>query len=135
MIKALRITIEGNIPYEKVEIFNYESGENLGIPDIFEDAQLAFRCKPHGTFVLPDYCVKLVQIHNRRMRAPDVSFRVKRILISDDLNYQDCYIVPTYKYAAVGAPQIFREDEQLVFICKDGLFIAPDFQVQYIHVS
>lgn len=134
MIKALRITLDGNVVYQNVEIYNYDSGMSLGIPDIFEDSQLAMRCKPHGVFVLPDYSVKLVQIHNHRMRAPEGSFRVKRILISGDLNYQDCYIVNSTNYSNVGAPQIFRDYEQLVFICKDGLFVTPDFQVQYIHV-
>lgn len=134
MIKALRITLTGNIPYEHVEIFNYDSGDNLGVPNIFEDSQLVFRCKPHGVFVLPDYSVRVVQIHNRRVRAPDGSLRIKRILLAGDLNYQDCYIVDPSRYADIGAPQVFRDYEQLVFICKDGLFVTPDFQVQYIHV-
>ena len=32
MIKALRITLTGNIVYQNVEIYNYDSGMSLGDP-------------------------------------------------------------------------------------------------------
>lgn len=133
MIKALRINLAGNIPYEHVTIYSTFLGSPMPAPDLFEDSQLVFTCK-HGKFVVPDYNVNIVQMHNRRVRAPDGSLRVKRILLAYDLNYQDCYILKQEDYAKYNIPQVFREYEQLTFICKDGLFITTDFKVQTIEL-
>ena len=133
-VEALRITLTGQVVQENVKIYSHFLGG--GMPhheDLFEDAQLVLTCK-HGKFAVPDYNVVLVQLHNRRVRAPDDAYRVKRILLSYDLNYQDCYIIRQKDYSKYDVPQIFREYEQLTFICKDGLFITTDFQVQYIHL-
>ena len=135
MVDALRIVITGNIPYEHVKIYSQFLGGPMPAPDLFEDSQLVFTCK-HGKFVLPDYAIRVIQLHNRtKVRPPDTALRVKRILLSDDLNYQDCHIIKQEDYGRFGVPQIFREYEQLTFLCKDGLYITPDFQVQYIHLE
>lgn len=133
MIKALRITLTGSIPYERVTIYSHYLGDSMPAPNLFEDSQLVFTCT-HGTFVVPDYNIRLIQLHNRRTRAPDNAIRVKRILLADDLNYQDCYIVHQADYERYGIPQVFREHEQIAFICKDGLFLTPDFQTECIHL-
>lgn len=134
MIKALRITLTGMIPFEHVEInSHFLDGVMPHHEDIFEDAQLMFTCK-HGKYMVPDYNVVLIQMHNKRTTPPDDAYRVKRILLSYDLNYQDCYIVRQKDYDRYGIPQVFREFEQLTFICKDGLFITTDFQVEYIQL-
>lgn len=134
MIDALRITLSGMIPYEHVKIYSHFLGSTMPPhEDLFEDAQLIFTCK-HGKFAVPDYNVILVQIHNRKIRAPDDAYRVKRILLSYDLNYQDCYIIRQKDYGRYDVPQIFREYEQLTFICKDGIFVTTDFQVQYVQL-
>ena len=133
-VEALRITLTGQVVQEHVKIYSHFLGG--GMPpheDLFEDSQLIIVCK-HGVFAVPDYDVVLVQLHNRRVRAPDDAYRVKRILLSYDLNYQDCYIIRQKDYSRYGVPQIFREYEQLTFICKDGVFVTTDFQVQYVHL-
>lgn len=132
MINALRIILSGSIPQERVKVYSHFMGDDMPTPDFFEDSQLVIECK-QGTFVVPDYNVILIQLHCRFMRNPD-GYRVARILLSDDLNYQDCYIIQPENYGKYGIPQVFREYEQLAFCCKDGLFITPDFQVQYIHM-
>ena len=133
MVKALRITLSGNIPQENVTIYSHYLGGEMPAPDFFEDSQLVLTCK-HGKFVVPDYNVDLIQLHNRRVHPPEDAYRVKRILLSGDLNFQDCYIIRQKDYVKYGVPQIFREYEQLTFICKDGLFVSTDFKVQHIHL-
>lgn len=133
MIKALRVTLTGNLPYEKVEILNAQEQANLPFPNIFEDAQFVFRCK-QGIFTLPDYNVRVIQLRTGKLAVPGATF-VKRILLQDDLNYQNCYIIDSKDYARFGIPQIFREYEQLAFTCKDGVFIISDFQVRSMQVS
>ena len=134
-VEALRITLTGMIPFEHVKInSHFLDGQMPTHEDLFEDAQLLFSCK-HGKYVVPDYNVILIQMHNKRTRVPPVdAYRVKRILLSYDLNYQDCYVIRQKDYHKYGIPQIFREYEQLTFVCKDGLFITTDFQVQYIQL-
>lgn len=133
MVKALRITVAGDVPYEQVTIYSHYLGDSSQAPDLFEDAQLVFTCK-HGKFVVPDYNVTLVQLRTGRIAPPDDCIRAKRILLWGDLNYQDCYIIQQADYAKYGIPQIFREYEQMTFICKDGLFITTDIQVKNIHL-
>lgn len=134
MIKALRITLSGNIPYQDVTIYDYQDQANMSYPDLFEDSQLVFTCK-QGTFVLPDYKVVNVHLRRGRITPPGGALKVKRILLADNLNYQHCSIVDSQHWAGLGVSQIFRYDEQLVFICKDGLFVCPDFQVRNIQLS
>ncbi len=133
MIKALRITLSGSVPYEHVTINSHFLSDSMSEPNIFEDSQLVVTCK-HGKFILPDYSVLLIQIHNHRLKYPKNALKSKRILLSNDLNYQDCYIINQEDYGKYDIPQVFREYEQLSFMCKDGLFITTDFQVQYIQL-
>jgi hypothetical protein len=131
MVKALRITLGGNIPYQNVEIYD---SDDMPFPNLFEDSQFAFTCK-HGAFILPAYNVVTVQLRRGRVSPPVGALKVKRILLSDDLTYQDCYIVDSAHWASYNIPQLFREEEQMAFICKDGLFICPDFQVSVVQVA
>ena len=131
MIKALRITIAGNIPYQNVEI--YRNDKQSGFPDFFEDYQIAFRCKD-GTFVLSDYQISIIQLCKGRVSIPKASKRVKRVLISGEMSYEDCYVIEQSEHMANGIPQIFRPYEQFAFITKDGLFVAPDFQVLMVQL-
>ena len=69
-IEALRITLTGQVVQEHVKIYSHFLGG--GMPpheDLFEDSQLIIVCK-HGKFAVPDYNVVLVQLHNKRVRAP-----------------------------------------------------------------
>lgn len=132
MVKALRLTLHNNIPYERVTIYSNYMGDVINAPQIFEDAQLLFECK-HGRFIVPDYNIILIQLHNRKITSPN-SFRVSRILLSSDLNFQNCNIIQQQHYADCGVPQIFREYEQLSFTCNDGLFVTTDFNVQVIEL-
>jgi len=132
MIKALRITLSSNNPYDNVEILDQSEQEALGIYNVFEDAQVAFKCKM-GTFVLPDYKIRMVQFKKYAPKPRGGKF--KRILLDDELNFSDCYHITPEKYGKYGIPQIFRPDEQFVFWCKsDGIIIVPDFQIIYIKV-
>lgn len=134
MIKAIRITLSGNIPYEHVTIYDYNESSHMPFPNLFEDSQLVFSCK-HGTFMLPDYNVVVVQLKRGKVNPPLDAYKVKRVVLSYDMVYQDCYIVDQARWGRYGIPQLFRTDEQLAFICKDGLFICPDFQVQCLQVE
>lgn len=131
MIKAVRITIAGNVPYEKVKIYPYNQTQPYGLINIFEDSQLAFECKD-GKFVLPDYQVIMVQLRKGKVAVPSGSFKVVRIRLSGDISYNDCYVVPKSEWYKLDIPMIFRDFEQLVFTCKEGLFITSDFNVQDI---
>jgi hypothetical protein len=133
MIEALRITLSGAATYEHVKVYSHFMGSTLPAhEDMFEDSQLIFTCK-HGKFAVPDYNVVLIQLHNRRVNARN-AYRVKRILLAQDLNYQDCYIIRQGDYGRYGVPQVFREYEQFAFACKDGLFVTNDFQVNCIQL-
>ena len=133
MIEALRITLNGNIPYERVKVYSHFLGDNMSAPNFFEDSQLVFTCK-NGKFMVPDYSVILVQVHKQRKRAPDGSVNVKRILLTEDLNYQNCHVIHQKDYTRLGIPQVFREYEQMSFVCNDGLFITTDFHVRCIQL-
>lgn len=135
MIKALRMTLSGGIPHERVTIYShYLDNGYTPAPNLFEDAQLVFTCKS-GKFVVPDYAVILIQMHNKtRVTPPEGAVRVKRIILSEDLNFPDAYIIPQHCYGKYGVPQIFREYEQMTFLTKDGLYITTDFQVQLIQL-
>jgi len=134
MIKALRLTLSSNVPYEHVKVYSSFLGDDMSnYPNFFEDSQINFMCK-NGQFTAPDYNVVLIQIHNNRVRAPEGSILVKRILLYNDLNYQSCGIVQQQDYQRLGIPQIFREYEQMSFVCNDGLMITTDYQVQHIQL-
>lgn len=132
MIKALRITISGGAPHENAILYTREEQQGL-VPDLFEDSQVVFDSKM-GRFVLPDYNIILIHLRRAPVTPPQGAFRVKRINLVYDLIYQDCYVVTPDLYAAAGVPQIFRENEQLVFMNREGVFIAPDFQVNCVQV-
>lgn len=131
MIKAIRVTLSGNVPYEGVKIYPYDSEGPSDLINIFEDSQLAFECKD-GKFVLPDYQVIVAQLRKGRVPVPSGSFKVIRIRLHDDISYNDCSIVPKEQWTKLGVPQLFRDFEQLVFICKEGLFVTSDFNVRDI---
>jgi len=128
MIKALRITLDGNIPYENVIIYDVHEMGKLPYVNFFEDFGLVFTCKD-GTFTMPDYSIRLIHLRRGKVKVPEGSHRVKRILLGDDLNYQDCYIIDKGQYENCGIPLIFNDFEQLAFVNKEGLFITADFQV------
>ena len=132
MIEALRITVAGGVPYEKVTIYNHQEQMELGIPDLFEDSQIVFTCKD-GTFIIPDYKVVLIQLNRSRPPAVtrDLDF-VKRLLLDEDLNYADCYVVPQRKYDSYGIPMVFKEFEQISFFNKEGCFILPDYSISCV---
>lgn len=132
MIKVLRITLNSNNPYDNVEILDQSEQDNLGIPNIFEDAQVAFRCKM-GIFFFPDYKVRMIQL--KKYASKPLGTKFKRILLDDELNFSECYRITPDQYEKYGVPQVFRPDEQFVFWCKsDGIIIVPDFQIIYIRV-
>lgn len=132
MIKVLRVTISSNNPYDNVEVLNKNEQANLGIPNIFEDAQVVFKCKM-GLFILPDYKISMIQL--KKYATKPRGNRYKRILLSDELNFSDIYHITPDQYDKYGIPQVFRPDEQFVFWCKsDGIIIVPDFQIIYIRV-
>ena len=133
MIKVLRLTIASNNPYDNVEILDQSEQDHLDIPNIFEDAQVAFKCKS-GIFILPDYKVYMIQL--KKYAPKPQGTRFKRILLNSELNFSDCYHITPDKYEKYGVPQVFRVDEQFVFWCKsDGVIIVPDFQIIYIRIQ
>ena len=135
MIKALRVTVAGDTPYENVTIYDrHDDQSSLGVPDWFEDAQMVITCKD-GVFVLPDYNVITIHMKKGRMRPPEGSIRVKWIMLSFDVGYGDCHIVPKDKWEGLGIPQFFRDFEQLVFIAREGLFITSDYNVRLIRYA
>lgn len=132
MIKVLRITLSSNNPYDNVEILDRSEQDTLGIHNIFEDAQVVFKCKT-GTFMLPDYKIRMIQL--KKYAPKPLGRKFKRILLDDELNFSDIYQITSDQYDKYGIPQVFRSDEQFVFWCKsDGIIIVPDFQIIYIRV-
>lgn len=131
MVKALRVTTSGEIPFEHVEI--YTSDDYQDAPNIFEDSQIMLKTKD-GSYLVPDYNILLIQLRTGKPYIPSYAHRVSRILLAWSLNFQDCYIINQEDYDRYGIPQIFKDYEQLAFICKDGLFITPDYNVYYIKI-
>jgi hypothetical protein len=134
MIKAIRITVSGSVPHENVTIYDVHESINMPFPNLFEESQMVIMNK-HGTFMLPDYNVIVIQLKRGRVTPPVGSYKIKRVVLSEDIIYQDCYIVDQGHWHNYGIPQLFKIDEQLAFICKDGLFICPDFSVQCLQVE
>jgi len=132
MIEVLRITLGYNSTYERVQILNREEQTALGIPDLFEEAQIVLKDKS-GTYILPDYKIQAIQYCRHCPPVRDLPM-VKRIALMGDLLYQDCYIIPPELYGKYGIPQIFRGDEQFVFCCKDGIIIVPDYSINIVQV-
>lgn len=129
MIKAHRITLDGNIPLEDASILTEGDLENSGILPYFEDAQIVIRNKD-GTFVLPQYKIVLIQLNTSTKKIqPPRARRVKRIMIKGNLAFSPACVVNPGEHNSVGVPSIFRTYEQFVFACNDGLFITTDFNV------
>jgi hypothetical protein len=132
MIEALRITLGYNATYEHAKIYNRAEQSAMGLPDLFEEAQVAFTVK-EGTYILPDYKIQLVQLCRHCPTTRDLPM-VKRIMLMGDLVYQDCFIIEPDQYHKYNIPNIFSNDEQFVFCCKDGVFVLPDYSVNIIQV-
>lgn len=128
---ALRITISSGVTYDHITLYDRDEWQNMDIPNLFEDEQIVFTHRD-GTFVLPDYNVCQIQLAKGKVIPPRDSIMVKRILLQEDLNYPNCYLLEEKHYEQYGIPRLFTPFLQFAWICKDGLFIAPDYQIVYV---
>lgn len=133
MINILRVTLAGAIPYEKIRWYSLAEQEELELIDIFEDSQVYFECL-HGSYVVPDYNIRIAHLQNTPINPPKDAVKLKRLLLFDDLNYQNCWLISPEYWDFYQIPLLFKEFEQLVFSCKDGVFVTQDHQVQCIEI-
>jgi hypothetical protein len=132
--KAARLTVDGSMPYEDIEILTVAQERKLCIPNFFEEEQLSFRCKD-GLFVIPHWRVTMIHL-NKSTKIPRDSVRTLRISLSGELVYEHAWIIDPKSYNAAGIPTIYTEDKQFTFISHEGTFITSDWnicQVEFGH--
>tara|TARA_R100001244_G_scaffold25113_4_gene25552 strand:+ start:12702 stop:13106 length:405 start_codon:yes stop_codon:yes gene_type:complete len=57
-----------------------------------------------------------------------------RLVLHGNLSYENVSILPLEEQGHLGLPDLF-EDSQIVFTCKDGKYILPDYQIILIHLK
>ncbi len=133
MIRAARITIAGNIPFEDVTILEPHEATNAGVKNYFEDAQILIKSKD-GLFILPKYRISLIHL-SRKARAPKgMCTKFKRVSLSGNMTYCPAYVVHPGRHTEIGIPNIFKSYEQFNFFCSEGLFVTSDFNVMLMEL-
>lgn len=125
--KAPRIVIKGNMPYENVEIFDIEEQQNRGIPNFFEDFQIAFKCQKR-LYIVPQYQVSYIW-WKKRMRPIPGCVKVRRLTIDGEIVHAPAHIINQALYQEMKLPNIYDPAQQFAFIGCGGLFITSDFKI------
>ena len=129
MIKAARITIDGDKLYQNVEI--YQGAELNDLANFFEDSEFAFRTH-QGLFTLPYYNVTLVQLDTVRRNLHRDGIKLVRLSLSSDISFHNPVLIPMQHYAKYGIPLIFPETDQFAFTDLQGTWISSDYQVALV---
>lgn len=129
MIKAARITIDGDKLYQNVEI--YQGAELNNLVNFFEDSEFAFRTH-QGLFTLPYYNVTLVQLDTVRRNLHRDGIKLVRLSLSSDISFHNPVLIPMQHYGKYGIPLIFPETDQFAFCDLQGTWISSDYQVALV---
>jgi hypothetical protein len=60
-----------------------------------------------------------------------MTIKAQKILMSDNLNYEDVEILSDEEQQAIGIKNYF-EDAQIAFKAKEGMIVAPVYNVTYV---
>lgn len=129
MIKAVRITLEGDKTYQGVEIYKSDEIECVSY---FDDDQLEIVC-PEAKIITSKYQISIIQLDTYTKRFPSGnSNSYKRIGIFYELTYGPVQVLKPGLSKKLGIPLVFENDEQFVFCCSEGLFITTEYNVTLI---
>ena len=132
--RAARISVDGKLPYENIEILTVAQEHKLNIPNFFEEEQLSFRCKD-GLVTIPHWRVTLIHL-NKNTKVPRGSVHTLRIALSGELVFEHAWIIDPKSYKQAGIPLIYTADKQFTFVSHEGTFITSDWnicQVEFGH--
>ena len=131
MIRAMRVTIAGNVPFEDASILTEEEQEERGILNYFEDAQVVIKCKD-GVFTIPIYKISLIELRKARIITDSsIVEKVVRLAIGNT-TFGPAYIIKPGKLSDAGLPLIFKPLDQFTFIADGIAHITTDFNVTLI---
>jgi hypothetical protein len=129
MIKANNVVVAGGLTFTNVNIL---TNKEVKVPLWFEDDTYGIVAL-EGTFILPSYNILLICLKKSKIKLPDnLSRKVSRLSIADELTFGPCYVVHPGKHLDAGVPQIFKSYDQFTFCCSEGLFVTTDFHVNGI---
>jgi hypothetical protein len=134
MIEAERVTLRSKIVYEKVQILTLDEQKERGLDGLLGEPQIVFKCKD-GMFITTTFHLILVQLnHHRTKLHNDCCRKITRATLSGDNVYSDVCLLRKDAYKDAGIPMIFKEADQFVFACPDGMFVANVYHVVKLEV-
>lgn len=131
VIKAHRILITGDKPFEKVDLFDFEEQKTRGLPNFFERFQFAFRAQGH-TYIIPSYQITYIWLRKGKMRPNPEAVPIRRLTIDGQIVHSPAYVIDQDLYKKMGLPELFDAPEQFAFYGNDGLYISSDYKVQLV---
>lgn len=129
MFTALLVSLSGGQSYQNVRVFQDEDIERYKIPTPFEDWTTVFSTD-NKCIVAHHWQVLLVQISKERILSGPNSLKVNRLVLVNDVVYEDVKIIHQDNWQAKNIPAYFEKINgiagQLVFTCDQGTFITHD---------
>ena len=135
MFQAQLISLSNGQSYDKIEILEARKGdfETYDIPKPFGHMTVAFFHQ--GNLVLSHpWCVRTIHL-DRHPRKGNGSrnFHFERIVLDNDVIYEDGWYIDDDYYAELGIPDIFEDPgeviDQVTFSCSEGIFITHDANI------
>lgn len=129
MFSAQLVSLSGGQSYSDVNVFQDDDIEKYDLPTPFESWTSVFSAD-NKCIIAHHWQVLLIQISNERMLAGPLSLSINRLILVNDVVYEDVKLIHQDQWLAKGIPAYFEKINgiagQLVFTCKEGTFLTHD---------
>ena len=125
MFDATLISLSDGQSYENVKVLIGDDFAKFGIPKTFRQYTGCFFTNGDAV-ILHQWNFKIIKVSNDRKTGPNCT-SARRIILSNDLIYQDIKIIPQENWQDLNIPHLFLNKDGM-----DGQFAFSDSQGTYI---
>lgn len=134
MFNALLLSLDAGQSYKNVKVLQPDDFARFNYPSPFEEWTIGFL---HEDNIFLAHIWNICVIHlDKQERSGPGSYHADRIVLSNDVIYQNCTVLPVEVWTAAGVPSITTTSlgitGQLVFSCQHGTFLTHDATVSTI---
>jgi len=128
MFDATLVSLSDGQSYENVKVLIGDDFAKFGIPLVFRQYTGCFFVNGEAV-ILHQWNYKIIKIFNDRKTGPNCT-SARRIILSNDLIYQDIKIIPQENWQGLNIPHLFLNkdgmDGQFTFSDKQGTYITAE---------
>jgi hypothetical protein len=140
MFDAVLISLSDGQSYENVKVLIGDDFAKFGIPKVFKQYTGCFFANGDA-IILHHWNFKIIKISNDKKTGPNC-MSARRLVMSNELIYQDIKIIPQENWENLGIPHLFRSftnndgmDGQFSFSDNQGTYITAEPNVASMFVA